>query len=203
MPQPTETPNPGHYFVLVRSDFQSSCIHRSALSVAMRDDRYLCEWVAPPSHPEALTDPNFDTGMYHDTDTNTIAVLSPRYPERYFYPIPLSETTQGVDTAYFDRVDFARIRRTVDDNSGSIAVFYLGDGTSVRMGNCAGDFGESQTHGQRDVAFQYKIQYQRTITPERIQMLSQQPATRLGVPEEGDHLQNRTGRLTTYDSRAG
>ena len=184
----------GHndYFVLVRSDFQSRCIHRSALVNAMNRDKYLCEWVAPRSHPDALTDPNFDTGMYQNTANDTISMLSPRLPERHFYPIPLSETTHGVDTAYFNETDFNQIRREVEANNGPVHVFYLGDGTSVRMGNCAGDFGESQTHGQRDVAFQYRIRYHREITPERIEFLISQPDEQ-GVDEtvELTELQER------------
>ena len=190
---------PGDYFVLVRSDFQSRCIHRSVLDVAELRDRYLCEWVAPPSHPDALTDPNFDTGMYYNTTNDTIAVLSPRFPERKFYPIPLSETTQGVDTAYFDQTDFSQIRRLVEANLGSVQVFYLGDGTSVRMGNCAGNFRASQTHGQRDVAFQYRIRYHREITPERLEFLSE-PTGEDGVVG-GEQLAELQERLTLLETR--
>jgi hypothetical protein len=187
------------YFVLVRSDFQSRCIHRSALVNAINRDQYLCEWVAPHNHPDALTDPNFDTGMYHNTTNHTIAVLSPRFPERKFYPIPLSETSQGVDTAYFDESDFNQIRREVEANSGSVHVFYLGDGTSVRMGNCGGDFGASQTHGQRDVAFQYRIRYHREITRDRIEFLTTQPEEQ-GVNETVELTELRE-RLTLTDAQ--
>jgi len=159
----------------------------------------LCEWVAPHSHPDALTDPNFDTGMYHNTTNNTIAVLRPRVPERKFYPIPLSETSQGVDTAYFDESDFNQIRREVEANSGSVHVFYLGGGTSVRMGNCGGDFGVSQTHGQRDVAFQYRIRYHREITRDRIEFLTTQPEEQ-GVNETVELTELRE-RLTLTDAQ--
>ena len=180
---------PGDYFIFVRSDYQSRCIHRSWLDVAQSHDNYICEWVAPVSHPGALSDPRFDTGMYYDEGASQYIMLQPRVPARIFYPIILSETTQGVDTAYFTHADFTRIKTKVEQSDGSIQVFYLGDGTSVRMGNCGGNFGESQTHGQRDIAFQYRIKYHREISPDRIEALSNQPVVQLGVAQEGSRQQ--------------
>ena len=179
---------PGDYFIVVRSDFQSRCVHRSVLN-AGEVEGVLCEWVAPESHPDALTDPNFDTGMYLNRETGSLAVLQPRVPQRLFYPITLSETNQGIDTAYFDQADITTIRNNVEQPNGSIHVFYMSDGTSVRMGNCEGDFGVSQTHGQRDVAFQYRIRYHREISPERVEFLSSQPTVQFGVAQEENPAQ--------------
>lgn len=71
-------------------------------------------------------------------------------------------------------------------------VFYLVGGTSVIIGNCRGDFGESQTHGQRDVTFQYNIRYHREITPARIEFLSAQ---------RDEHGVNETVELTELQER--
>ena len=167
---------PGDYFILVRSDLRSRCVHRSALTQAdsriASEGGYLCEWVAPASHPDALSDPRFNTGKYYDAERQTYALLQPEIPETHFYPIVLSETTQGVGSAYFTQTNFDRIKAKVRDNPESVQVFYLGDGTSVRMGNCQGDFDEGATHGQRDIAFVYPIVYHRQITPDRIEFLT-------------------------------
>ena len=157
----------------------------------------MCEWVAPANYPNALSDPRFDTGMMEDRRTGEFAVLHPRYPEKRFYPITLAETGQGVDTAYFNQVNFRKIQREVENNPESVQVFYLGDGESVRMGNCDGDFGVSATHGQRDVAFAYPIRYHRTLTPDRLRFLIGQQSVEDPDPESLEGLQQQIDQIST------
>ena len=83
---------------------------------------------------------------------------------RYFFPLPLEQGYRG----YLSLVDFRVIKERIEmenDPTRPVLVVYLGTPDLVRMGNCRGEFGESQLHGQAPGEPVYPIQFIKSIGP--------------------------------------